>query len=92
MSVDSAESVDADAVYKEYLHSKYERRMEEILAQERENLRAECESQLQLTITRLKEELDIQVSKRERELQQDYQHKIDLAKAEFAEQIRQIQH
>jgi hypothetical protein len=46
MSVDSAESVDADAVYKEYLHSKYERRMEEILAQERENLRVECESQL----------------------------------------------
>jgi len=32
LSVDSSESVDADAVYKEYLQGKYERKMEELLA------------------------------------------------------------
>ena len=57
-SADSAESVDADAQYKEYLQAKYEKKLEEALEAERETMRIQYEHLLDESLQIFKDEID----------------------------------
>ena len=81
-SADSADSVDADAQYKQYLQSKYERKLEETLEAERETMRLQFEHQLDESLQLFKEEIDRQVGLKQSELQLEYQIQLQHIKAE----------
>ena len=57
-SADSADSVDADAQYKDYLQTKYQNKLEEALEAEKENMRIQYEHLLDESLQMFKDEID----------------------------------
>ena len=57
-SADSADSVDADAQYKDYLQAKYQNKLEEALEAEKENMRIQYEHLLDESLQMFKDEID----------------------------------
>ena len=75
--------MDIDAPFREYLQAKYEKKMEEILDSERENMRVQYEQQLEKSIGLFKQELECQVTKKTNDLKNEYENKVQVMKAEF---------